>query len=182
MAQESILGYLLSGTLSHLLSQAATFILLQLAFTVVPEVPNVENSRSIKSVGTDTIKQTVDSTFLHTYQQSSITQAPEVMYIAKFHGKRINLSYPQTLLFARNELHYCRNFSKHQISSTSMTTLSRIRRSKALLKESMMMTLLRTLIIFHIVQSRKTLPQHQFELSMTVAVAAMVCQPVSMIV
>jgi len=52
-----------------------------MASTVVPEVPSVE------SVGTGTIKQAVYSTFLCTYQQSLITQAPEGLYIAKFPWK-----------------------------------------------------------------------------------------------
>ena len=61
-------------------------------------------------------------------------------------------------------------------------TLSRIRRSEALLNELMMVTLLKKLIIYHIAQSRRTLPQHQFKLSMTVAVVPMVNEPVLMIV
>ena len=44
-----------------------------MAYTVVPEVPIVENVWSIESVGTGTIKQAVHSTLLHTYQQPLIT-------------------------------------------------------------------------------------------------------------
>ena len=86
-AQESKLGYLLSGPLPYSFSQTATSILLQMASTVTPEEPNLEKFWSIESVGTDTNTSAVDSTFLHTYQESSITQTPEGMYIARFPWK-----------------------------------------------------------------------------------------------
>ena len=86
-AQESKLGYLLSGPLPYSFSQTATSILLQIASTVTPEEPNLEKFWSIESVGTDTNTSAVDSTFLHTYQESSITQTPEGMYIARFPWK-----------------------------------------------------------------------------------------------
>ena len=87
IAQESKLGYLLSGPLPCSLSQSATSILLQMTSSVPPEEPNLENFWSIESVGTDTTKQAVNSTFLHAYQQSSITQTPEGMYVARFPWK-----------------------------------------------------------------------------------------------
>ena len=68
IAQESKLGYLLSGPLSYSLPQAATSILLQTTSTVTPEEPNLENFWSIESVGTNINTPSVDSTFLHTYQ------------------------------------------------------------------------------------------------------------------
>ena len=55
--------------------------------TVTSEEPNLESFWSIESVGTNVIKQAVDSSFLRTYQQSSITQSPEGMYVAKFPWK-----------------------------------------------------------------------------------------------
>ena len=86
-AQESKLGYLLSGPLPYSLSQAATSILIQLTSTVTPEEPNLENFWSIESVGTNVNTPPVDTTFIHTYQQSSITQTPEGVYIARFPWK-----------------------------------------------------------------------------------------------
>ena len=83
-AQESKLGYLLSGPLPYSLSQAAISILLQMTSQVTPEEPNHENFWSIESVGTNVNTPSVDSTFLHTYQQSLITQIPEGIYIARF--------------------------------------------------------------------------------------------------
>jgi len=80
--------------------------------TVTPEEPDLENFWSIESVGTDTIKQPVNSTFLRTYQQSSITQLPEGMYVARFPWKE-----DKPLLFVRNEqLHYYRNLNKYRPS------------------------------------------------------------------
>ncbi|XP_065911108.1 uncharacterized protein [Dysidea avara] len=62
----------------------------------MPEEPNLEKFWSIESVGTDAAKQTVDSTFLRTYQQSSITQTPQGMYVARFPWKEDKPFYPQT--------------------------------------------------------------------------------------
>ena len=72
-AQESKLGYPLSGPLPYSLPQAITSILLQMTSAVTPEEPNLENFWSIESVGTKANITSIDSTFLHTYQQSLIT-------------------------------------------------------------------------------------------------------------
>ena len=55
--------------------------------TVTLEEPNLENFWSIESVGTNANTPSVDSTFLHTYQQSSITQTPGGTYMARFPWK-----------------------------------------------------------------------------------------------
>ena len=55
-----------------------------MASTVMPDEPNLENFWSIESVGTCAIKPAADSNFLCTYQQSSIIQSPEGMYVARF--------------------------------------------------------------------------------------------------
>ena len=72
-AQDSKLGYPLSGPLPYSLPQAITSILLQMTSAVTPEEPNLENFWSIESVGTKANMTSIDSTFLHTYQQSLIT-------------------------------------------------------------------------------------------------------------
>ena len=87
IAQESKLGYLLSGPLPYSLSQAATSILLQMTSVIIPEEPNLENFWFIESVGTNVNMPSVDSTFIHTYQQSLITKMPEGVYIARFPWK-----------------------------------------------------------------------------------------------
>ena len=99
--QEPKLGYLLSGRLPYSLSQTATSILLQMASTVMPEEPNLEKFWSIESVGTDAIKQAVDSTFLCTYQQSSITQTPEGMYVARFPWKEDKPFLPSNITICK---------------------------------------------------------------------------------
>ena len=87
VAQESKLGYLLSGPMPYSLPQATTSIFLQMTSTVIPEEPNLENFWTVESVGTNINVPSVDLTFLHAYQQSSITQAPEGQYIARFPWK-----------------------------------------------------------------------------------------------
>ena len=52
IAQESKLGYLLSGPLPCSLSQSAPSILLQITSTVVPQQPSLEKFWSIKNLGT----------------------------------------------------------------------------------------------------------------------------------
>ena len=80
VAQKSNLGYLLSGPLPYSLPQTTTSIFLQMTSTVTPEEPNLENFWTVESVGTNVNVPPVYLTFLHAYQQSSITQAPEGQY------------------------------------------------------------------------------------------------------
>ena len=86
-AQESKLGYLLSGPLPHCLSQSAASILLQITSSVAPEEPNLEKFWSVESIGTNAHTTSTDLFFLRTYQQSAITQTPEGVYIARFPWK-----------------------------------------------------------------------------------------------
>ena len=86
-AQESKLGYLLSGPLPHCLSQSAASILLQITSSVTPEEPNLEKFWSVESIGTNAHTSSTDLSFLRTYQQSAITQTPEGIYIARFPWK-----------------------------------------------------------------------------------------------
>ena len=68
---------------------------------VTPEELNLENFWSIESVGTKVNMTSIDSTFLRTYQQSSITRAPEGMYIARFPWKEDDPIYLQTSTFMK---------------------------------------------------------------------------------
>ena len=89
-AQQSKLGYLLSGPLpgtpSHTMSSALLQITSVMA-TQVSKVPNLENFWSVEAVGTVTDTYSPDMTFLQSYQQSSITQTPQGAYVAKFPWK-----------------------------------------------------------------------------------------------
>jgi len=87
VAQESKLGYLLSGPLPCSLSESATSILLQMSSTVTPEEPNFEKFWSIESIGIIPNQTSTELSFLRNYQRSSITQTPEGVYMARFPWK-----------------------------------------------------------------------------------------------
>jgi len=87
IAQESRLGYLLSGPLPHSLSQSATSILLQISSTVQPKQPNLETFWSVERIGTTPNSSCLDLTFLRNYQQFSISRSNDRIYIAHFPWK-----------------------------------------------------------------------------------------------
>ena len=87
IAQESKLGYLLSGPLPYSLSQSAASVLLKITSTVATEESSLEKFWSIESIGTSAHNTSTDLSFLRAYQQSSITQTPEGVYMARFPWK-----------------------------------------------------------------------------------------------
>ena len=85
-AQQSKLGYLLSGPMPQVATQLSTSILLQLT-TIADhnQEPNLEQLWSVEAIGT--CPQQSSSSFLNTYQASSISQLPNGTYCAKFPWK-----------------------------------------------------------------------------------------------
>ena len=85
-AQQSKLGYLLSGPMPHLTTQLSTSILLQLTtMTDQNQEPNLEHLWSVEAITTHSEQSS--SAFLNTYQASSISQLPNGTYCAKFPWK-----------------------------------------------------------------------------------------------
>ena len=89
-AQRSKLGYLLSGPLPTTLSETNSSALLQITSTMTIKelkLPNIEQFWSIEAVGTETDTPSQNLTFLQCYQQSSISQTSEGIYVARFPWK-----------------------------------------------------------------------------------------------
>ena len=85
-AQQSKLGYLLSGPMPHLTTQLSTSIPLQLTtMTDQNQEPNLEHLWSVEAIGTHSGQSS--SAFLNTYQTSSISQLPNGTHCAKFPWK-----------------------------------------------------------------------------------------------
>ena len=82
-AQQSQLGYLLSGPLPLSSTQLPMSILLQ--FTTTPEEIDLQQLWSIEASGTDTHE--CGSSFLRSYQSNNIYQLPDGTYTAKFPWK-----------------------------------------------------------------------------------------------
>ena len=88
-AQQSKLGYLLSGPLPNILSSTSS-ALLQITSTMPSEdplLPNLEKFWSVEGVGTDNVAKSADLTFLKSYQESAISRTNEGTYVAKFPWK-----------------------------------------------------------------------------------------------
>ena len=68
-----------------------------------PKVPNIEQFWSIEAVGTEATTFP-DLTFLQQYQQTSISQTSEGIYITSSHGRLTNLTSLLILPLAREEL------------------------------------------------------------------------------
>ena len=89
-AQQSKLGYLLSGPLPSAISEETSSALLQITSVMTIDKlksPDLHNFWSVEAVGTDANLKSIDSVFLQSYQHSSITQTPEGPYIARFPWK-----------------------------------------------------------------------------------------------
>lgn len=91
-AQQSRLGYLLSGPLPDVLSDSTSSALLQITSTMSSEeplLPNLEKFWSVEGIGTDTVTRSPDLTFLQSYpyQESAISRTSEGIYVAKFPWK-----------------------------------------------------------------------------------------------
>ena len=88
-AQQSKLGYLLSGPLPSASSEETSAQLQITSVMTIDELksPDLQNFWSVEAVGTNANLKSMDSAFLQSYQQSSITQTPEGPYIARFPWK-----------------------------------------------------------------------------------------------
>ena len=105
-AQRSKLGYLLSGPLPTTLSETNSSALLQITSTMTIKelkLPNIEQFWSIEAVGTETDTPSQNLTFLQCYQQSSISQTSEGIYVARFPWKEINRVFSPISPHAREE-------------------------------------------------------------------------------
>ena len=90
IAQQSKLGYFLSGPLPSAISEETSSALLRITSVITidePKSPDLHNFWSVEAVGTDANSKSMDSVFLQSYQQSSITQTPEGSYIVRFPWK-----------------------------------------------------------------------------------------------
>ncbi|XP_065893821.1 uncharacterized protein [Dysidea avara] len=86
-AQQSKLGYLLSGPVPSPLLESSSSVLLQLTSAVpTPEAPDLEQFWSVEAIGTTSDKSS-DSSFLQTYQDTCVYQSPTGMYVARFPWK-----------------------------------------------------------------------------------------------
>ena len=105
-AQRPKLGYLLSRPLPSAISEETPSALQFTAVMTIDKLksPDLQNFWSVDAVGTDANLKSMDSAFLQSYQQSSITQTPEGPYIARFPWKVDKPHLPPTSLFARREL------------------------------------------------------------------------------
>ena len=100
-AQQSLLGYLLSGPVPNVLSDNTSSALLQITSTVQPEepsLPNLEKFWSVEAIGTDTSTTSSDSAFLKFYQDSAISRTSEGTYVAKFPWKVDKPDLPSNFL------------------------------------------------------------------------------------
>ena len=89
-AQQSKLGYLLSGPLPNILSSSTSSALLQITSAMPSEdplLPNLEKFWSVEGIGTDNVAKSVDLTFLKSYQELAISCTNEGTYVAKFPWK-----------------------------------------------------------------------------------------------
>jgi len=94
-AQQSKLGYLLSGPVPSTLSETTAYALLQITSMMTAyklKSPDLLDFWSVESIGTDGHSKPMDSTFLQAYQQSSIAQTPDGAYVARFPWK-VNRPY-----------------------------------------------------------------------------------------
>ena len=89
-AQQSRLGYLLSGPLPDSLSGSTSTALLRITSAIPSEeplLPNLEKFWSVKGIGTDAVTRSADLAFLKSYQKSAISRTSEGTYVAKFPWK-----------------------------------------------------------------------------------------------
>ena len=94
-AQQSKLGYLLSGPSSYPVSQSTSCILLQITTTMTKsEEPDIQQFWSMEAIGTSVPAEQTNSTFLQTYQNTCISQAP---YTARFPWKEEKAYLPSNL-------------------------------------------------------------------------------------
>ena len=103
-AQQSRLGHLLSGPLPDTLSENTSSSLLQIAtamYTEEASLPNMEKFWSVEAIGTETVVQSPDLTFLQSYQQSSISQSSEDTCMARFPWKVDKPHFPSNIAICK---------------------------------------------------------------------------------
>ena len=103
-AQQSKLGYLLSGPLPSAVSESTSAALLQITSVLTTNknsVPDLQGFWSVEAVGTNTSSMSMDSAFLQSYQRSSITQSPEGPYIARFPWKEDRPHLPSNITICK---------------------------------------------------------------------------------
>ena len=83
VAQQSKLGYLLSGPLAHQHPEPISTVLLELTVSLdSPDEPNIERFWALESIGTQVSPPASD--FLRQYQVSSLSRREDGAYVAKF--------------------------------------------------------------------------------------------------
>jgi len=93
-AQQSKLGYLLSGPVLSSPQEISSSILLQLTSTIATlKEPDLEQFWSIEAIST-TVNKSPDQSFLKTYQETCIHQSPTGMWVAKFPWKEARPCLP----------------------------------------------------------------------------------------
>ena len=121
-AQQSRLGYLLSGPLPDVLSDSTSSALLQITSTMSSEeplLPNLEKFWSVEGIGTDTVTKSPDLTFLQSYQESAISRTSEGIYVAKFPWKVDKPDLPSNFAICKGR---------------TLTLLNKLKRSPKLLQ------------------------------------------------
>ena len=105
-AQQSKLGYLLSGPLPCPVHQSTSSILLQITSTVTkPDEPNLEQFWSVEGIGTNAPEDETNPAFLQAYQNTCVSQSPEGMYTAKFPWKEDRPYLPSNLATCTRRTH-----------------------------------------------------------------------------
>ena len=86
-AQQSKLGYLLSGPLPSDNASLSSSVMLQIttSFGETQQQPSLQQFWSTEAIGTNTHKP--DTKFLNKYQSTCLSQNPECAYVAKFPWK-----------------------------------------------------------------------------------------------
>ena len=94
-AQQSKLGYLLSGPVPQLAVQSSTSVLLQITTLADDQQFNPQELWSIEAIGTNPILS--NGAFLRSYQSKNISQIPNGTYIARFPWKEDKPYLPSNL-------------------------------------------------------------------------------------
>ena len=101
-AQQSKLGYLLSGPLPSPLPELSSSVLLQLTSEITaPATPDLEQFWSVEAIGTTTDKSS-NSPFLQTYQETHVYQSSTGKYVAKFPWKEDRPYLPSNFAICQN--------------------------------------------------------------------------------
>ena len=94
-AQQSKLGYLLSGPVSQLAIQSSTSVLLQITTSADDQQFNPQELWSIEAIGTNPTQS--NGMFLRSYQSNNISQMPDGTCIARFPWKEPKPYLPSNL-------------------------------------------------------------------------------------